>query len=147
MKKIILIVAVLFVMFFCQNLKAQVLSTKAEIIEKNGKNYSIEEVKEDVKNKEQFSVLKYEQEIESSKGDKIIRIKKFTFFNTGDKDICISFSFEEPLSEINSWVKYMRTKDYVRQGELEWKNYENSVVYSISREGDSCILRGYLDKE
>lgn len=66
------------------------------------------------------------------------KVVYFVELEGGDK-ICNMWKILEPSSETNSTVGYFKKK-YVEVDYMQWKDYENEILYNVKVEDDLCIV-------
>lgn len=136
--------AILFLIFLTSShdAAAQIFKEKADIIKEEGNNYTSGTTDQG----NDYIVYKYNFETDAS--GKYIRLKVIYFVNIeSGKIICNMWEIVEPSSETNSGVAYFKKKGYVGIGYLEWKDYENSILYTIKVDDEFCTVRAVFDDE
>ncbi|QKG79304.1 hypothetical protein [Tenuifilum thalassicum] len=116
------ILIALFVLTWALPGKTQLGYTLEEIIQKYGDNYSVGY------NSDSLFYAIFEN-VKAGRSEK--KTVMITLFNSDRKDaICIGKLIVYSLDEINEAVDKFNKK-YVKKSELEWKDYENGILYII----------------
>lgn len=135
MKKLIFAILVLFSM----TSMAQLAATKSEIIAKYGYNYE-SGIADDGS-----PYIYYEREMETSQSGAYTQIRAMYFFTTEEGDVlCYMWKVFEPDTETNSNVLYYNNQ-YVKIGNMKWKDYRTGVVYSMDVNDGLCIITAWLE--
>lgn len=122
MKRILLLSIVLILSIQCI---AQVGMTKSEIIKKYGSNYQF------VKLSDKAYALEY-MSMETSMVDEkssVPILEQYWFHYS--TDVCYTYIFVSTLNDLNYAISYY-DKQYVRVGDLKWKDYRTNVVIEIN---------------
>lgn len=135
--KVISTFAFLFLSF--TSILAQIGQSREDIIAEYGRNYEVGEADDGTK------YITYEKEYTTEQSGNYTQIKAIYFFEADDGTlICHQWLIIEPSSETNAWVKLLNN-DLVKIGYLEWKDYENNILYKIEVEDNLCLLKVKFD--
>lgn len=134
-----LILASLFLSIITLSSSAQIGQSRPDIIAEYGQDYEIGETEDGVK------YIRYQKNYTTEQSGTYTQVKAIYFFEADDgTNICHRWLIIEPSSETNSWVKFLK-KEMVETGYLEWKDYENNILYKIEIEDGFCVLKAEFD--
>jgi hypothetical protein len=138
--KITILFLTLFV--FTISVKAQLLQTKADIIKDEGYDY------ESGTTDDGSDYIVYKKDYETDASGKYTRHKVIYFVKLeSGKVICNMWKIFEPASETNANVAYFKKQGYVDVDYMQWKDYENNIIYDIRVEDDICIITSVYDSK
>lgn len=121
--------------------QAQLLETKSEIIAEYGQDYETGTTNSG----RNYIIYELETTTEISGTYTLAKVFYFTELDDGE-EICTLWKQLEPSSETNYNVSLLRD-NYVEIDDMQWKDYENGVIYEIEvdREERVVITSVYLD--
>lgn len=118
---------------------SQIFQTKSAIINELGDDYE-SGVADDGTN-----YIAYKKEFKTEASGTYTRIKVIYFVQIEDEEeICNMWKVIEPSSETNSTVAYLKKK-YVEVDYMQWKDYENEILYDVDVEDGRCITWAWYD--
>lgn len=115
---------------------SQIWSELSEVTEHYGNDYEI------LESDNLDLYIKYVKEFKHGKRWTMIG---FTFLESGKK-ICSYVHIIEAKSRSNYWITYLNEKEYVKTGDLKWRDYENNIEFSVEvfETGVSIIKKIFL---
>lgn len=117
---------------FVSQSNAQIFQTKAEIIKKEGTDYNTGVSDQGIE------FISYYKPKESESSGKFTQAKAYYFFERDGVEICNRYIIFEPSSETNSNVAMMKKSGLVEIDYMQWKDYENDILYIISVNDGYC---------
>ena len=82
--------------------------------------------------------ITFETQMETVHSGKYTETRAFYFTEKKPDAICFMWKIIEPISEVNSNVKYYNLH-MVKLDDLKWKDYQTGLVYSITLNDGLCI--------
>jgi hypothetical protein len=132
---------IVFIVLTSLNAKAQLFQTRSEIIKDKGYNYTTGITDDGTK------YIRYDTETRTNASGNYTMTKVMYFMNLDNgKEICYMWKILEPSSETNSNVAYYKSK-YVEVAYMQWKDYENNVIYDIVSKDGICIITAWWDNK
>ncbi|MCB7481614.1 hypothetical protein [Christiangramia sediminis] len=129
---------IIFLSISFLNVQAQIFQEKEEII-KDLSSYE-SGVADDGS-----EYIYFDKEIETDASGKYTRRKVVYFVELDDgTKICNMWKIFEPSSETNSSVAFFKAK-YVEVDYMQWKDYENEILYDVEVEDEICIITAIYD--
>ncbi|CAL67556.1 hypothetical protein [Christiangramia forsetii] len=87
----------------------------------------------------------FDKDLETKASGEYTRRKVIYFVELDDgTEICNMWKILEPSSETNSSVAFFKEK-YVEVDYMQWKDYENEILYDIAVEDEICIITAVYD--
>lgn len=119
--------------------QAQLLKTKGDIIKEYGSIYEAD-VADDGTN-----YIVYEKQYNNNARGEYTQHKAiyFTELDNG-KEICSMWKLFEPSTETNSTISYFKD-NFVEIGYMEYKDYENEILYNVNVDDVLCIVTAIFD--
>jgi hypothetical protein len=135
--KNLLIISAILIAFTCN---AQLGSTKAELVEQYGTDYTSDRTLDDGI----FYIL-YDVTVNQGTDNEFIRGKVFYFQEVNGTLKCYMFANIDPINQINRWIRHLNL-EFVPSGEMRWLDYtDNSVCILQVDEGIVSVLWKYLN--
>lgn len=121
---------------------AQIGMEKDDILKEYGYDYESGTTDDGTK------YIVYKKDYETNASGKYEQHKAIYFVNLENgKEICNMWKILEPSSETNTNVSYFKKKGYVEVDYMQWKDYENSILYDINVDDGICIITAIYDSE
>lgn len=128
--------------FYSYTINAQIFKTQYEIIKEEGSDYN-RGVAENG-----FEFISYYKSMNSEVSGEFTQAKAFYFYKREDGiKICNRYKIIEPASETNSNVTMMKKSGLVEIDYMQWKDYENEVLYIISVKDGYCTFDAMWNRD
>ena len=138
MKKIITLALILFLGL--QTVNAQLGRTRSEITEKFGENFY-----KTGRSNEGDPYIIYKTEDSSATSGSYAKTLGFYFRKSDDgTEYCNEQLIMEPLSELNNWVEYYKSK-YEEIGNMKYRDNTNKVIFKVSVIDNHCAVRMWYE--
>lgn len=122
-------------------MKAQLFQTREDIINEFGPEYGTGVTDEG------NNYIFYHKKVRTDASGIYIQTQAIYFVKHADgTEVCYKWKIFEPSSETNSNVAQCKSK-FVEIGDMRWKDYENSIIYDIYVEDETCIITSLGDKK
>ncbi len=132
-----LIFIIFFTLFNTAKVNGQIYDSKSSIIQKYGKPDT------DHIDDAGINVLLYKEWVIDSKGNSIPKQQAYYLKKYGGSFRCYKLQRFEPLTDINDWVRHFE-KEFVKSGDLKWRDYESNLEWSIEKEKEYIIINTKL---
>lgn len=120
---------------------AQILQTRSEIIQNEGWDYTSGVADDGTK------YIYYSKTVYTQASGEYVQGRAFYFITLDDgSEVCFMKKIVEPSSETNPNVAYLKSK-LVEVGYMQWKDYENSIIYDVEVEDGLCIIMAWYDNK
>ena len=121
--------------------KAQLSESRSDIIKEKGYSYKSGITNDGVK------YITYDKKVNTNASGSYTQTKGFYFTKLDDgAEICYMTKIIEPSSETNSNVSYLKNK-FVEVDYMQWKDYENGIIYDIVVKDGLCITSAWRDNK
>ena len=120
-----------------QYVHAQIYSTQDAIIKEYGNDFA----RDTTDSGNEYLIFQDRQETDASGEYDRIRVMYFYYIEDKDMKVCYQVDYIEPVSEINSWIKYFNKK-FVKSDKMEWKDYEDNISFTVEKKnlGDADVV-------
>ena len=120
-------------------LKAQLGWSQKDVVEEYGKpdrtGYTDDR---------EYWYVGYDSEFYTEASGIFTQVKVCYFLKNSLSSLCAYWCLFLPRQEVNSSVKLFN-KQFVKVGEMEWKDYTSQTIYTIEVAEDLCIVRCIFD--
>ena len=123
-----------FLFLDLQTIKAQIFQNRADVINKNGYDYTSRVTDNGIK------YITYDRKMNTKASGSYTQTKAiyFTKLDNGT-EICYMWKIIEPSSETNSNVASYKSR-LVEIAYMQWKDYEKSIIYDIVVKDGFCLV-------
>lgn len=134
MKAIFTLSILSFLLLGICDTQAQIFKSRSDIIEEYGTGYEADVATDGTK------YIVYENEYDTRASGEYIQLKAIYFTELDDgTEICNMWRIMEPSTETNSTISYLKD-NFVETGYMEFKDYENEILYNVEVDEGHCIL-------
>ncbi|MGY5846608.1 hypothetical protein ACW6QP_04250 [Salegentibacter sp. HM20] len=139
MKSLVSLFILMFLFLGSKDTRAQIFQTKSQILEELGTPDNTGVADDGSK------YISYETEYNTEASGKYTRHKVRYFVEMEDgTEVCNMWMILEPSTETNSFISYFRD-NFVKTDYMEYKDYENEILYDVRVEDGICIVKARFD--